>query len=375
MERKQRIQQLLSRLSEIQRKRISVRNGGDLGKSIEEMLNNDKAPLYTPAGRSPAGQALMQLAEEVTKVKKDPRIGRITQALKKADQDNETKRQEMSAEFETRLEGLLKGLETSTKEGRDFASSASRRASQEATEPVTGQVKALVEEFTQRRSELENKDSLLASEIAGVQQSLSSLFDEVGAGRIAFERTLGESSVSTEKKIAEALTELENRINRRLSAMQGHGGGNANRNIAIGGNGSVTQMFTDINLIAGNNVTLTYQNNTTTKYLDVTISATGGGGGSVTGITRQISTIAVNTAAGAAAGVDYVYLASGTITVTLPTTVGNKNLYTVKNIGAGIVTVDTTGGETIDGSPTVVMPIQFTSVDLISNNSGNWDIT
>lgn len=162
--------------------------------------------------------------------------------------------------------------------------------------------------------------------------------------------------------------DLTNRINNIP-----RGGGSMNRNIAIGGNVTALSPFTDINLKAGANVTITYAANQVTGYMDVTIAATGGGGGG--GITRSVNTVAISTLAGSVATTDYVYLCSGTITLTLPTSVGNSNLYTVKNIGAGIVTINTTGGETIDGGSTIIMPVQFTSVDLISNNSGNWDVT
>lgn len=91
------------------------------------------------------------------------------------------------------------------------------------------------------------------------------------------------------------------------------------------------------------------------------------------GITRSIATVSTNTAAGSTAATDYVYLASGTITVTLPATTGNTNLYTVKNIGAGVVTVATTGGETIDGSSTAPIPVQFTSYDFVATG-GNWNV-
>lgn len=57
-------------------------------------------------------------------------------------------------------------------------------------------------------------------------------------------------------------------------------GGNMNRNIWVNGNSSVLSRYTDINLIAGTNVTLSYVNNDTRKTTDVTVSATGGGGSS-----------------------------------------------------------------------------------------------
>lgn len=158
--------------------------------------------------------------------------------------------------------------------------------------------------------------------------------------------------------------ELTNRINNIPR------GGNANRNIAVGGNVGVLSKYTDINIKAGANVTITYTNNETTKYLDLTIAATGGGGGTI----RSINSISSDTTAGSTAGTDYVYLVSGTTTLTLPTAVGNTNLYTVKNVGTGVVTINTTGGQSIDADTTVTMPVQYTSVDLISGGA-NWNVT
>lgn len=86
-----------------------------------------------------------------------------------------------------------------------------------------------------------------------------------------------------------------------------------------------------------------------------------------------ISSVSVNTAAGSTAYTDYVYLASGTINVTMPTAVGNTARYTIKNVGVGTVTINTTGGETIDGSLTAPLPVQYTSLDLVSDGT-NWNI-
>lgn len=145
-----------------------------------------------------------------------------------------------------------------------------------------------------------------------------------------------------------------------------------NRQMLIGGVDPLNR-YTDVNYIAGSNVTITYQNNDTAKRVDITFSASGGGGGG--GIVRSVNSVTTTTTAGNFSGTDYVYLASGTISINLPTSVGNSNLYTIKNIGAGTVTITPSGAETIDGNANLVMPVQFTSVDLISNNSGNWDIT
>jgi hypothetical protein len=91
------------------------------------------------------------------------------------------------------------------------------------------------------------------------------------------------------------------------------------------------------------------------------------------GISRQINSVAVNTTAGSTAATDYVYFCSSTMTLTLPTAVGNTNLYVAKNSGVGTITVNTTGGQTIDGSASVTMAVANTALAFVSNNS-NWMI-
>ncbi len=148
-------------------------------------------------------------------------------------------------------------------------------------------------------------------------------------------------------------------------------GGAMHRKITFNGTDYLTR-YTDINYKAGSNVTFTVANNNQTKMVDVTISATGGGGG---GTVRSINSISTDTTAAAASQTDYVYLCTGTLTLTLPdATAGNTNLYTVKNVGTGVVTVATTSSQTIDGDLTKIMPVQYTSIDVISDTA-NWGIT
>lgn len=90
------------------------------------------------------------------------------------------------------------------------------------------------------------------------------------------------------------------------------------------------------------------------------------------GITRSVNNISTNTTAGAAANTDYVYICTSTFTLTLPTAVGNTNRYTVKNAGAGSITVDTTSSQTIDGGLTAVISTP-NSIDLISDGA-NWNV-
>lgn len=99
------------------------------------------------------------------------------------------------------------------------------------------------------------------------------------------------------------------------------------------------------------------------------VAGTGGGGG----ISRSVNVISTTTTAGASASTDYVYLISGTTTLTLPTAVGNTNRYTLKNVGTNTVTINTTSSQTIDGSTSITMAVRYTALDVISDGT-NWNI-
>lgn len=90
------------------------------------------------------------------------------------------------------------------------------------------------------------------------------------------------------------------------------------------------------------------------------------------GITRSIIPISANTTGASASNVNYVYLANGAFTFTLPTAIGNTNKYTIKNIGIGTITIATTATQTIDsGVAPITITRQNNSLDFISNGT-NW---
>lgn len=229
----------------------------------------------------------------------------------------------------------------------------------------------------------QNTNNLLSSEISALQVKIASL-DMVGKSELqTIEKELRKLEEDTKKTISEIqippdrkkeIKDLEDLIEKirvdLLNRLAQRGGGNMNRQVLFNSVDRLTR-FTDYNIKPGTNVSFTVAENTSAKRVDLTINATGGSG---SGITRVIESVAVNTTAGDSTTTDYVYLCTGTITVTLPTAVGNSNLYTIKNVGTGVVTVDTTGGETIDDDLTVVMPVRYTSVDIISNDT-SWKIT
>ena len=93
-------------------------------------------------------------------------------------------------------------------------------------------------------------------------------------------------------------------------------------------------------------------------------------------LTDPLAVISISASATAANGYNqlYTYLVSGTSTLTLPTAVNNGNMYTVKNVGTGTVTIATTSSQTIDGSTSAVMKVRYTSLTLVSDGA-NWNVT
>lgn len=359
MTRKQKIQALLNRLDDLQAK--------DPVGSVERLLKEDESKAREAAG-VPNGIALKILARGLFNVQKDERPQKMMADLEAAKTDTKTQIEGLSSTFAGEIQSLKEEIQTAQTSGKELTETQITDTLDRLAE-YEGTFSTGLEQLSAKDASIEAEMQSFATELEKIYERLDKLPDHEPAIRETTENV----SRATEdaQKLSKALEELDKRFTNRLNQIRQHGGGNANRSILVGGDPNTLRYFTDINLKAGAGTTITYTANRATNYTDITIT----GGGSGSGITRSIQTVAVNTAAAAAPSIDYVYLASGNISITLPTTVGNSNLYTVKNIGAGTITINTTGGETIDGSANLILPLQFTSVDLISNNSGNWDIT
>lgn len=239
-----------------------------------------------------------------------------------------------------------------------------------AIQNIQLEIGALKESILEKLSTLPDQASFeeikkkYLEDIRSIENQFNENLDHLESDILVTNSEVAEIKLEAETQI-EDLKKLVQKIKIDLSQ---RGGGSMNRQIVINNVDPLTR-YTDINLKAGTNVTITYQNNDQTKKVDVTITASGGGSG---GITRSINNTVVDLTAGATPGTDYVYLCAGTVTITMPSAIGNTNLYTIKNVGAGVVTV--VSADTIDGAATQVMPVQFTSIDLVSNSAA-WVIT
>ncbi len=134
---------------------------------------------------------------------------------------------------------------------------------------------------------------------------------------------------------------------------------------------TVKQVASKISRLAGRGLSLPSQASHAGQFLTTDGHRSSWGTVSA-GISRVITNISISTAAGSTALTDYVYICTGTLTLTLPTCTGNSNRYSVKNAGVGTVTVAFTGGQTADSLSTVNVKIN-SALEFISNGS-NWSI-
>jgi len=251
-------------------------------------------------------------------------------------------------------------------------------------EKISEESESLTESF---ESKTDSMSKNLKDEISIISKGIRENFDKVTKNlseisnkipdfpdRKEMVLAIKEVKKEEDKDIKEVKDELDKTRIDLLNRINNKGGGNMNRNIAIGGNVSVLSMYTDINLKAGNNVTITYARNNTTKYTDVTI-ASSGGGSSVAGTVRSINNVSTSQTMASVAGTDYVYIASAGVQLTLPSANAITNQYTIKNISPSSVLVSRDGADTIENDTNLILATQYTSVDLISDQTSNWNIT
>lgn len=367
MTRKQKIQELLTRLNNLQEERLPITD------YVERQLADEQTRAQTSIAVNPTGKAISRLAKEVTKLKDSKEIKSLAKRVEKLASETDERLSMLSQSTVEQIDAIQKSLSEL---------SATDNSSMELIQQVNGLISTIANDFYNERqtTELVTKD--LSGKVQSITENLSQIeqgtnkalldtaFDVTNAIRLAEQATQkAEEATASGVSAKQAAEDMQREFAFKLSELAKRGG-NANRNIAIGGNTSVLSKYTDVNLKPGANVTITYINNNATGYTDVTIASTGGPGGS----TRAINTISTSQTAGDTAGTDYVYVCSAGINLTLPTASGNTNLYTVKNTSNSSVLVSTTGGETIDAQSNVILATQYTSVDLVSDST-NWNIT
>lgn len=275
--------------------------------------------------------------------------------------------------FKDNVLQIYKDIEAKSAELKTYVQSRDNQQAQDAFLKLNS-LQAILDSYIQTNTD---KISLLSQQVLDLTNGSKGLISQAQLDTAVAKIMV--DILRSQNEADEKLKELDKKVDKGrielVSMIASKGGGSMNRNISIGGNPSVLSKYTDINLKAGSNVTITYSSNDATKNTDITISSNGGGGSVVGGTVRSINTISTSQTLGSVAGTDYVYICSAGIKVTMPPDVAtNTNLYTVKNTSTSSVLVIPNGAETIDGQNNIIMPIQYTSIDLISDTS-NWNLT
>src|SRR3990167_10051387 len=286
----------------------------------------------------------------------------------------QTSLQNLETNFSESIKSLLGDIETKTTELRSLTL--------RGDEGIAERASTLSEELATLKKDLDTLVGSNRTELNLINNELGRLLEDsksyatkdeltaISSKGVELVQVIEKKKDEEVKEIKETIKDFRTEFMTRLASK---GGGNMNRNILVGNNPSVLSKYTDLNILAGNNVTLSYTNNNTRKTLDLTIASSGGG--SVGGVVRSIDSISVSSTVGAVAGTDYVVIANAGVKITLPTAASNENLYTIKNTAVSSVLISPNGSDTIDTDTEIILQTQYTAVDLISDGVSNWNIT
>lgn len=279
MANKQKIKELLDRLNA-----IDTNSFPDATSLSEDLIKKEIADATSKVKDSATIKYLDVLNEKLDKFKIDFDLKPISESIDEFQSDLQSLKDEMSGEFgknsaitESKIKNLTEDITvleslTDSKVEASFTLLDSKIVSN-----ITD-LKSLREQLIAENLVTKNKDSSLSVLISDIQNSTQELLDD---------------SKKSSNNIKKIKTDFEDKINKLrveiFSKLASHGGGSMNRQISV--NSSVmSTKYTDVNFIAGSNLTLTKTNNNTTKQVDITITASGGG----TGFTLLPATGSIN---------------------------------------------------------------------------------
>lgn len=380
---------------------------GETQTYLDQMVEQETKRVSESVKSNPTIKFLDDLNTKLEKFKKDFDLKPVLESIQDIQADVAETKERVGGEFEsdrqqneskvTELTELIQTVRT------EFGT-----LSKESFSKLLTKISELEGELSFSSDESDKKGQSLKQVLDGFEKRFGELSTDYGKNKeegAKLNTVLDARFLTNETNTKSATDSVEALRRDMLSRLSSLGGGAPNRQIKI--NSSVmSTKYTDVNFKGS----ITKADNNTTKEVDITFSGSGSGpslevngtpnvdqtllnlvegtnmtitdngdgsvtfdaSGSGSGMQRSVNTVVVNTTAGATAATDYVYIATG-LTLTLPTAVGNTNLYTVKNVGSSSVLVATTGGQTVDGSASAPIYVDNQALDFISDNS-NWRI-
>lgn len=242
MTRKQKIQNLLNRLDELEGKNPS--------RAVERLLTEEASASRETLRESKTGAALKILAKSLEKVQGDPRPHKILTQLTEATKTTEEKFSVVDSDFKKKTEDLLSEI---------------RQIESRGTELTKKEIRSILSRFGEYKITHEadiafvrNQISLLEAEISRISQELPAIlakFDSIPDPSLSIGAVdaKAEQAQNTAEGVDVALKQLEKRLSTRINQIS-HGGGNMSRQILVNGSQSTLGTFNDVNLIPGSNM-------------------------------------------------------------------------------------------------------------------------
>lgn len=257
MANKNKIRELLARLDAYEGASIP-----DAPSLTEGLINEEISKLKEGLKNNPVLRSLEKMNQDLSKFRKDFDLRPITQMVREVSSFIEEREKVVVSNLESKLSTLKEEI--------------ARGSSTDKIKNVLEKLSLLQEEVT----EISKRKVVMPDFNPQIQESerkLKALISSLEESLVKDIKSTDKSNSEKYKKIQEQVTEAINSINRLRNVVASQGGGSMNRQIKIGGVDYLTR-YTDINLIAGANVSIAVANSDTNKRVNVTISASGGAG-------------------------------------------------------------------------------------------------
>lgn len=277
MANKAKIKQLIERLSKYEK---SLPTNEEMRSLADSVLNEQFSFIAEKAKSSSIVKSIDKLNAKLVELKEAMNISSLDEPISQLEQDIFSLRQKLFSDIDAINSNLLQKNEEVDALIKDVRNNLDTLTQVEIKnilnkiveieDVLTSQSEAKIvveDNFKEAMHTLEQRFKVIDEAI-----SLNNTNTETTTSTL---QALLNTNSSTIKSVEASINKLRQEFNTRLANV---GGGNANRQINI--NSSVmSSKFTDINFKAGSNVTLSKSDNITTSQVDITIAATGGGGG------------------------------------------------------------------------------------------------
>lgn len=295
MANKNKIKQLIDKLGQFE---SSLPVSSEVKSIADDVLSQEFQRITKQIKDDTTVKYLEELNSKLASFKRDLDLSPFSEQLSNLESDINTLRDSVIKDLEDLYkvtddkQNQLQKLITTTKDDLEILTN-------EEVANLLNRIVKLEKELSFQTEETSTTGNSLKGALNAFEKKLNTLTSEfsksnteISAAHTAYNTRIQDNTAGLQnalKEIKKLRTELLTKIANQ------NGGGNANRNIAVNGNGSVLSKYTDINLVASSNISLIPVANNTTKQTDIFIASSGGGAGTVTSVVSGTGIFVDNT--------------------------------------------------------------------------------